>query len=111
MLWDLRPRTKKKDVRGYFFGQKWSNLYLGMTERIYPESAIGFAKRLLAYDEYQGRDSRVAKTAYELYQKRVADHAPGSSQEDWKKAEEIVMEDFAREVVKKAACERPRRLI
>jgi hypothetical protein len=68
-----------------------------------PSWALGFATRLLAYDEVEGCDSRVAKTAYKLSQKRQAKSLPGTPEDDWKEAERIVQERFAREVIRRLA--------
>jgi hypothetical protein len=74
-----------------------------MKEAAYPAWAMGFATKLLAYDEAEGCGSRVAKTAYELFQKRRQMGLPGTPDDDWKEAENIVRLRFAREAARRLA--------
>ena len=74
-----------------------------MKETACPSWALGFATRLLAYDEAEGCSCRVARTAYELSQKRQAKGLPGTPEDDWKEAEKIVQEAFAREAAGRLA--------
>ena len=68
-----------------------------MKEAIFPPGVWGFAMRILAYDEAE-RGGRVATKAHELFEKRQKQNLPGSAEEDWRKAEEIVGRHLAREV-------------
>jgi len=56
--------------------------------------------RILAYDESE-RGGRVARTAFKLFEKRKQQNLPGSAEEDWARAEEIVGRRIAREVEKR----------
>ena len=66
-------------------------------EANYPSGIWGFAMRILAYDEAE-RGGRVARTAFKLFEKRKEQNLPGSAEEDWAKAKEIVGRRIALEV-------------
>ena len=70
---------------------------------ICPPEVSGFIQRLLAFDEYCGDDSKVALTAYFYYLERQKQGLPGSAEDDWKKAEETVMEGIINEMSVKLA--------
>jgi len=74
-----------------------------MKEATCPSWAFGFAAKPLAFDEARGCDSRVARTAYELFQKRQRAGLPGTPEDDWQKAENIVRLKFAREAARRLA--------
>jgi len=65
--------------------------------------AMSFAQKLLAWDEAEGVDSHVAKTAYLISRRRGRYGISGNPDTDWKLAEEIVKRRFAREVSRRLA--------
>ncbi|HUC94860.1 MAG TPA: hypothetical protein VMR19_02595 [Candidatus Saccharimonadales bacterium] len=74
-----------------------------MKETTYPSWAMGYAMKILAFDEAEGCGSRVAKTAFELFKKRQEANLPGSPETDWKKAEQIVQKEYAGEILRRLA--------
>jgi hypothetical protein len=76
---------------------------LGMKEKVYSPGVIGFATRLLAYDEYEGCGGRVAQMAFVLSEKRRQKGLPGTPEDDWREAEHKVLKTLAREVAQKLA--------
>ena len=74
-----------------------------MKENTCPSWAYGFAMKVLAFDEAEGENSRVARTAYKLSQKRQTKGLSGTPEDDWKEAERIVQESFAREIARRLA--------
>jgi hypothetical protein len=74
-----------------------------MKEKSLPPGIEGFTQKLLAFDRLEGDQSKVARTAFALSQKRANLGLPGCPEGDWKKAEEIVRLRFAREVMRRLA--------
>ncbi len=73
-----------------------------MKEAAFPSEILGFAGKVLAFSKAEPGGGRVAATAYELFEKRQRLGLPGTPEEDWVKAEEIVTKKIVREVIRRS---------
>ncbi|KKR90758.1 MAG: hypothetical protein UU51_C0001G0029 [Microgenomates group bacterium GW2011_GWC1_41_20] len=66
-----------------------------------PSDAAGYVEKRLSWEKYLGCDSEVAIEAYKIYLNRAAKGKEGTEEQDWIRAESIVRNRFARELIHK----------